>query len=62
MIQSIASQAVSMTQENVKQEASIKIAKMALDTAEAAGSALVEMILMQKEIYQHLGQNINTWA
>ena len=56
MIQSIASQAVSMTQENVQQEASIKIAKMALDTAEAAGSALVEMILMQKEIYQHLGR------
>lgn len=62
MIQSLASQAVSMTQENVQQEASIKIAKMALDTAEAAGSALVEMILMQKEIYQHLGQNINTWV
>lgn len=51
-----------MTQENVQQEASIKIAKMALDTAEAAGSALVEMITLQKEIYQHLGQNINTWV
>jgi F420-0:gamma-glutamyl ligase len=62
LIQSIASQAVSMAQENVQQEASLKVAKMALDAAEKTGNALVEMIAMQKEIYQHLGQNINTWV
>ena len=51
-----------MAQENVQQEASLKVAKMALDAAEKTGNALVEMIAMQKEIYQHLGQNINTWV
>ena len=62
MIQSIAAQAISMAQENVQQEASVKVAKMALDVAAEAGQALVEMIAMQKEIYQHLGHNVNTWA
>ncbi|MEW5919768.1 MAG: YjfB family protein [Bacillota bacterium] len=35
---------------------------MALDSAKAQGDAIVEMIQMQKEIYAHLGNNVNTWV
>ena len=62
MIQSIASMASLMQQEKVQAEAGTKVARMGLDAARAQGDALVEMIEMQKEIYAHLGSNVNTWV
>jgi len=62
MIQSIASTAVAMQQEMIQAEASTRVAKMILDTARSQGDALVEMIEAQKEIYSHLGSNVNALA
>ncbi len=62
MIQSIASVATQMQQEMIQAEASARVASLVLDSAKAQGDALVEMIDMQKEIYTHLGGNVNTWA
>ncbi len=62
MIQSIASAATKLQQEMIQAEAGARVGKMVLDSAGAQGEALVEMLEMQKEIYTHLGGNVNTWA
>ncbi len=62
MIQSIASAATQMQQDMIQAEAGARVGKMALDSAEAQGDALLEMIEMQKEIQAHLGGTVNTWV
>ncbi len=62
MIQSIASMAVQMQQENLEAEVAVRAAQKVLDTARLQGEALVEMIDMQSEIYSHLGKNLSTLA
>jgi hypothetical protein len=62
MIQSIASMAVQMQQENLEAEVAVRTAQKVLDTARLQGEALVDMIDMQSEIYSHLGKNISTLA
>jgi len=62
MIRSIASLACMMKQEQVQAEVGTKVAKMAMDTAKAQGNAITDMINMQKELFTHLGSNVNTWA
>ena len=62
MIQSIASTAVEMQQEIVQAEASTRVAKMILDVARSQGDALVQMMEAQKELYPHLGSNVNALA
>ena len=60
--QGIAAQATAMQMENTGAKAGMQVAKMSLDTAEATGEAIVEMIQDVSEIYDHLGQNVNTKA
>lgn len=62
LIQSIASMAVQMKQEEVQAEAGTRVAAMVMDSAREQGAALVEMIEAQKEIHAHLGGSVNTWA
>lgn len=62
MIRSIASLATAMKQEQVQAEVETRVARMAMETAKAQGDAIVQMIEQQKEIFAHLGSNVNTWA
>ena len=62
MIQSIASAATQMQQEMVQAEVGAGVSKMALNSAEMQGQALVDMIEMQREIQSHLGGNMNTFV
>ncbi len=62
MLQSIASMATTMQQEQLQAEAGAKVAKMALESVKAQGDAMVQMMEMQKELYAHLGSSVNTWV
>ncbi len=62
MIKGIASQAMLMQMEKVHTEASVRVAKMALDTREMAGNSFIEMLEMNKELYSHVGQNVDALA
>lgn len=62
IVQGIASQAMAMQADKLRVEYGVRMTKMALDTMETTGESVVSILLELMELYDFLGQNVNTKA
>ena len=62
MISSIASYSMATAHQSVHQDVGSALMGEALDTLEAKGAGLIEMIDEVAEMYEHLGNYVNTKA
>ncbi len=62
ILESIASQAAYDQLNKTQGEASMNVAKKALDASEEKGDAIVQMMEMNKDIQPHMGNSVNVFA